>query len=120
MGMLPIAEALSGSRLADASQRHMRVIPDASAKGRTWRHGFALLVSGTAVAGAILFAVIFLGSTWTRFDNAILKTEARRYVFAILFVGALCATSEWIIRSYRRAKQQAAAELEAKFATSGC
>jgi hypothetical protein len=120
MGMLPIAEALSGSRLADASQRHMRVIPDASAKGRTWRHGFALLVSGTAVAGAILFAVIFLGSTWTRFDNAILKTEARRYVFAILFVGALCATSEWIIRSYRRTKQQAAAELEAKFSTSGC
>ena len=119
MALQPIAEALSGLRLADPSSPHMGIIPDASArKGRTLRQGIALLVSGTAVAGAILFTVIFLGSTWTRFDNAILKTEARRYVFAILFVGALCATSEWIIRAYRRAKQQAAAELEAKFSAS--
>jgi type VI protein secretion system component VasK len=74
-----------------------------------------LLLLAIAIAISILLVVAFLGPLWEQFDKMILKTEARRYLFATLFVSVLFAIGEWLVRSYRRAKQRAAARLEAQY-----
>jgi hypothetical protein len=118
-GALPLVEALSGSRLMEPSQKYVGLAPGVDVKKRRhWRSGLALLISAAAIAIAIVLSVIYLGPLWERFDQDILKTEVRRYLFAFLFVAVLWGINEWGFRAYQRAKQRAASRLEARFSVS--
>jgi hypothetical protein len=75
----------------------------------------AILLLGVAIALTILLLVALLGPLWERLNSTILGTEARRYLFAILFISLLFAIGEWLVRSYRRAKQRAAERLQAQY-----
>jgi hypothetical protein len=112
--MLPVAEALTDSQLVGQSQRYVGLSQDRLQTGLHWLDRLAFLLLATAIAISILFSVFFLGPLWERFDNMILKTEARRYLFATLFIAASFAVGEWLVRFYRRTKQRAATRLEAQ------
>ena len=115
-GTLPVAEALSGDHLIESSQQHAALAQGAAVKKEPrWRSGLALVLSASAVVILILWSIIYFSPLWEHFDRVILQTEPRRYVFAIVFVATLWAINEWGIRSYQRAKEKAAARLEARF-----
>jgi len=114
-GMLPVAEALTDSQLVGQSQRYVGLSQDSLKTGRRWLDRLAFLLSATAIGISILFSVAFLGPLWERFDKTILKTEARRYLFAALFISASFAIGEWLVRIYRKTKQRAATRLEAQY-----
>jgi hypothetical protein len=117
-GMLPVAEALTDSQLVGQSQRYVGVSQGNLKPGRSWWDRLAFVLLGTVIAISILFSVGFLVLLWERFDKTILKTEARRYLFAALFTSALCVIGEWLTRFYRRTKQRAAMRLEAQYSAS--
>jgi hypothetical protein len=115
-GTLPLAEALSGDHLTESSPHYAALAQSATVKKEPrWRSGLALLLSALAVVILIVWSIIYFAGLWERFDRVILQTEPRRYVFAIVFVAALWGINEWGIRSYQRAKEKAAARLEARF-----
>jgi len=116
-GMLPVAEALGGARLVEPSQQYAgRAQGTTSRKRRPWRSELVVLFSAAcAIAVSIILAIVYLGTPWARFDQTILKTEPRRYLFAILLAAALWGTGERIIRAYQNAKQRAATRLETQF-----
>ena len=114
-GILPVAEALTDSQLVEQSLRYIGLSQDNSKSGRPWWDRLAFLLLGTAIAISILLSVFFLGAWWERFDQAILKTEARRYLFAAVFISVLFAIGEWLVRSYHRTKKRAATQLEAHY-----
>jgi hypothetical protein len=113
--MLPLAEALTGSQLVGHSQRYVGLSQNGMKKERPWREGLTFLLLAAAIATSILISIALLWPLWEHFDKIILKTETRRYLFAILFVAALWTIGEWLIRSYQRMKQRAATRLEAQF-----
>lgn len=119
-GTLPLAEALAGEQLKTESPQPYASVAQAAAvkKEPRWRSGLALLASASAVVILILWSVIYFSPLWERFDRVILQTEPRRYAFAILFVAVWWAINEWGMRSYQRAKEKAAARLEARFSGS--
>jgi hypothetical protein len=118
-GALPLVEAVSGSRLVEPSQHYVGVAPGAAVKKRSpWLSGLALLFLATAIALSILWSIIYLAPIGERFDRVILKTDPRRYVFAVLFLAAFWGMAEWGIRAYQGAKQRAAARLESGFSAS--
>jgi hypothetical protein len=110
---LPLAEALTDSRLVENSQQYdnLSQLPSLN-RTRPWWDQWVLLLLGVGIVILILVLTVFLGELWDQFDKTILKTEARRYLFAILFLAALWASGEWLIRFYRQRKQQAASRLE--------
>jgi hypothetical protein len=110
---LPLAEALTDSRLVENSQQYdnLSQLPSLNRK-RPWWDQWALLLLGVGIVILILVLTVLLGELWDQFDKTILKTGTRRYLFAILFLGALWAIGEWLIRFYRQRKQQAASRLE--------
>ena len=114
-GMLPVAEALTDSQLVEQSQRYVGLSDDSLKTGRRWLDRLAFLLLATAIAISILFSVAFLGPVWERFDKMTLKTEARRYLFATLFIFASFAIGEWLVRFYRRTKRRDATRLEAQY-----
>jgi hypothetical protein len=116
---MPLAEALTGSRLVQHSQQYDNVsqIPNAK-RERPWWDQWVLLLVGVGIVILILVLIVFLGELWDLFDKTILKTEIRRYLFAILFLAALWASGECMIRFYRRLKQRAASRLETQFRAS--
>ena len=115
-GTLPLAEALSGDRLIESSQPYASLAQGAAVKKEPrWRSGLALVASASAIVILILWSIIYFSPLWEHFDRVILQTEPRRYAFAILFVAVWWAINEWGIRSYQRAKEKAAARLEARF-----
>jgi hypothetical protein len=114
-GMLPLAEALTDLQLVGQSPRYVGLSPHSSKHGRPWWDRLAILLSAVSIAVSILLSVFFLGAWWEKFDKMILRTEARRYLFAIFFISVLFAISEWLVRSYQRTKQRAAARLEAQY-----
>jgi hypothetical protein len=83
--------------------------------GRTWWNQLAFLLLAIAIGVSILLSVGLLGPWWGRFDNMILKTEARRYLFAAIFISASFVAGEWLVRVYRKTKQRAATRLEAQY-----
>jgi len=110
---LPLAEALTDSRLAvENSQQYdnLSQLPGLN-RTRPWWDQWVLLLLGVGTVILIIVLVVFLGELWDLFDKTILKSETRRYLFAILFVAALWASGEWLIRSYRQRKQRAASRL---------
>jgi len=115
-GMLPLAEALTDSQLGGQSQRYVGLSQDCAKNARPWWDRLAVVFVAAAIALSILFSIAFLGRLWAQFDR-ILDTEPKRYLFAILFVSALWAIGEWVIRSYQGTKQRAATRLEAQFST---
>jgi len=117
-GMLPLAEALTDEKLVEASPRYVGFSEDSSKNERPWLDRLAFVLLAAAIAAAILFSVAFLVKIWERFDRDVLGTGARRYVFAILFVFALWAMGEWLVRFYRRTKRRAAARMEEQFSVS--
>jgi hypothetical protein len=109
---LPLAEALTDSRLVENSQQYDNLSQLASLKRkRPWWDQWLLLLLGVGIVILILVLTVFLGELWEQFDKTILKTETRRYLFAILFFAALWASGEWLIRFYRQRKQRAASTL---------
>ena len=88
-GMLPIAEALTDAHLAEAEQRFVKLSEDSVKTRASWWDRLAFLLLAVAIAAAIVVAVAYAGPLWERFDATILRTEARRYLFAVLFVVAL-------------------------------
>jgi hypothetical protein len=115
---LPLAEALTGSQLAGQSRRYVGFSRrNAGKEGRRWWDTAAFLILAAAIAASILFAIVFLGPLWAQFDETFLRTETRRYLFAILFVAALWIAGEWMIRFYQKSKQRAATRLEAQFSS---
>jgi len=114
-GTLPLAEALTDLQLVGQSQRYVGVSPTIWNKERPWWDRLAILLLGVAIALTILLLVALLGPLWERLNSTILGTEARRYLFAILFISLLFAIGEWLVRSYRRAKQRAAERLQAQY-----
>ena len=114
-GMLPVAEALTDAQLVEQPQRYVGLSQNNSNSGRPWWDRLAFLLLGTAIAISILLSVFFLGAWWERFDQTILKTEARRYLFAAFFISVLFAIGEWLVRSYHRTKKRAATQLEAHY-----
>jgi hypothetical protein len=117
-GMLPVAEALTDSQLVEQSQRYVGLSQDSLKTGRRWLDRLAFLLLATAIAISILFSVAFLGAWWEKFDKTILRTEARRYLFAILFISVLFAIGESLVRFYRKTKQRAATRVEAQYSAS--
>ncbi len=113
---LPLAEALTDSRLVEHSQQYdnLSQVPSLN-RDRPWWDQWLLLLAGAGIVILILVLIVFLGELWDLFDRAILKTETRRYLFAIVFIAALWAIGEWLIRFYRQRKQRAASRLEARF-----
>jgi hypothetical protein len=114
-GMLPLAEALTDSQLVGQSPRYVGVSQDSSKDGRPWWDRLAILLLAVAIVISILLSVVFLGTLWEKFDKTILTTEARRYLFAALFISVSFAIGEWLVRSYRKTKQRAATRLEAQY-----
>jgi hypothetical protein len=114
-GMLPIAEALTDSQLVAQSPRYVGLSQQSLKTGQAWWNRLAFLLLAIAIGVSILLSVGFLGPWWGRFDNTILKTEARRYLFATLFISVSFAIGEWLVRFYRRTKQRAATRLEAQY-----
>jgi hypothetical protein len=114
-GMLPVAEALTDSQLVEQSPRYVGLSHDSLKTRRHWLDRLAFLLLATAIAISILFSAFFLGPSWEKFDRMILKTEARRYLFAALFIAASFVVGEWLVRLYRRTKQRAATRLEAQY-----
>jgi hypothetical protein len=117
-GMLPLAEALTDEKLVEQAPRYVGLSGDTSKNERRWWDRLAFVLLAAAIAGAILFSVAFLVKIWEPFDRVILRTEARRYLFAILLVFALWAAGEWLVRFYRRTKRRAATLLEQQFSAS--
>jgi hypothetical protein len=117
-GMLPVVEALTDSLLVAQSQRYVGLSQDNLKTGRRWLDRLAFLLLATAIAISILFSVAFLGPWWGRFDRVTLKTEARRYLFATLFIFASFVIGEWLVRVYRKTKQRAATRLEGQYSVS--
>jgi hypothetical protein len=113
-GMLPIAEALTDSQLVEQGQRYVRLSEDILKNKQSWWDRLAFLLLAVATAAAIFVSVAYAGPLWERFDRIILRTEARRYVFAVLFVATLWGIGEWLVHFYRRMKQRAATRLEAQ------
>jgi hypothetical protein len=109
---LPLAEALTDSRLVENSQQYdnLSQLPSLN-KTRPWWDQSVLLLLGVGIVVLFLALLIFLGELWDLFDKTILKTEIRRYLFAILFFAVLWASGEWLIRFYRQRKQRAASRL---------
>ncbi|MFZ0886483.1 MAG: hypothetical protein WAN14_23985 [Candidatus Acidiferrales bacterium] len=114
-GMLPIAEALTDAHLVEQAQRYVRLSEDSLKTKPSWWDRLALLFLAVVIVAAIIVSVAYAGPLLERFDLVILRTEARRYVFAVLFVAALCGIGEWLVRFYRRMKQRAATRLEAQY-----
>jgi hypothetical protein len=114
-GILPVAEALTDSQLVGQSPRYVGLSQDRLQTGRRWLDRLTFLLVATVIAVSILFSVGFLGPWWDRFDKMILQTEARRYLFATLFISASFVIGEWLVRIYRRTKQRAATRLEAQY-----
>ncbi|MFZ0581515.1 MAG: hypothetical protein WAN72_04200 [Candidatus Acidiferrales bacterium] len=114
-GMLPIAEALTDAHLVEQEQRFVRLSEDSMKNKASWWDRLAFLFLAVAIAASIIFSVAFAGPFWERFDETVLRTEARRYVFAVLFVSVLWGIGEWLVHFYRGMKQRAAAQLEAQF-----
>jgi hypothetical protein len=114
-GMLPVAEALTDAQLVGQSPRYVGLSSDGLQTGRRWLDRLAFLLLATVIAISILFSAFFLGPLWDKFDKMILKTEARRYLFAALFIAASFVIGEWLGRVYRRTKQRAATRLEAQY-----
>jgi uncharacterized membrane protein YcjF (UPF0283 family) len=113
--MLPIAEALTDSHLLEQKQRYVRLSEDSLKNKSSWWDRLAFLLLALVIAAAIFVSVAYAGPLWERFDRVILRTEARRYVFAVLFVVALWGIGEWLVRFYRGMKRRAATRLEAEF-----
>ena len=113
---VPLAEALTDSKLVEHSQQYdnLSQVPSLN-RERSWWDQWLLLLVGVGIVILILVLIVFLGELWDLFDKAILKTETRRYLFAILFIAALWASGEWLIRFYRQLKQRAASRLETQF-----
>jgi hypothetical protein len=109
---LPLAEVLTDSRLVENSQQYdnLSQLPSLNRK-QPWWDQWVLLLLGVGIVVLILVSIVFLGELWDLFDKTILKTEDRRYLFAILFFAALWASGEWLIRFYGHRKQRAAARL---------
>jgi len=114
-GMLPLAEALTDLQLVGPSQRYVGLSQDGSKNGRPWWDRLAILLLAVSIAVSILLSVAFLGALWEKFDKTMLRTEARRYLFATFFISMLFAIGEWLVRSYQRTKQRTAARLEAQY-----
>ena len=114
-GMLPIAEALTDAHLAEADQRFVRLSEDSVKTKASWWDRLAFLLLAVAIAALIFVSVAYAGPLWARFDAMILRTDARRYLFSVLFVAALWGIGEWLVRFYRGMKQRAATRLEAQF-----
>jgi hypothetical protein len=114
-GMLPIAEALTDAHLVEQEQRYVRLSEDSMKTKSSWWDRLAFLLLAVAIAAAIFVSVAYAGPWWARFDAMILKTEARRYLFAVLFVAVLWGIGEWLVRFYRWMKRRAATRLEAQF-----
>ena len=114
-GMLPVAEALTDSQLVEQSHRYMRLSQESLKTGRTWWNQLAFLLLAIVIGVSILLSVGLLGPWWGRFDNMILKTEARRYLFAAIFISASFVVGEWLVRVYRKTKQRAATRLQAQY-----
>jgi hypothetical protein len=114
-GMLPVAEALADSQLVGQSPKYVGVSQDNLNAGRPWWDRVVFLLLAIVIGVSILFSIGFLGPWWERFDSTILRTEARRYLFAALFISALCVIGEWLTRIYQRTKQRAATRLEAQY-----
>jgi hypothetical protein len=115
VGMLPLAEALTDEKLMEQAPRFVGLSEDRSGSERPWWDRVAFVLLAAVIASAILFSAFYLGAIWERFDRVVLRTEARRYLFAVVFVCVLWAAGEWLVRSYRRTKQRAATRLEAQF-----
>ena len=114
-GMLPLAEALTDLQLVGQAPRYVGLSQNSSNSGRPWWDRLAILLLAVAIAISILLSVFFLGAWWEKFDKTILRTEARRYLFAALFISMLFAIGEWLVRSYQRSKKRAATRLEAQY-----
>jgi hypothetical protein len=114
-GMLPIAEALTDGHLVEQEQRYVRLSEDSVKNKASWWDRLAFLLLAVVIAAAIFVSVVYAGPLWERFDGTVLRTEARRYLFAVLFVVVLWAVGEWLVRFYRGMKQRAATRLEAQF-----
>lgn len=117
-GMLPIAEALTDAHLVEQEQRFVRLSEDSMKNKPSWWDRLAFLLLAVVIAAAIFFSVAYAGPLWARFDATILKTEARRYLFAVLFVVVLWGIGEWLVRFYGGMKRRAATRLEAQFSAS--
>jgi len=117
-GMLPLAEALTDSQLVGQSQRYVGTDRAVAKKERLWWDRLAILLLAVAIALSILLSVAFLGAWWEKFDKTILRTEARRYLFAALFISVLFAIGESLVRFYRKTKQRAATRLEAQYSAT--
>jgi len=116
---MPLVEALTNSRLIENSQQYDNLsrLPSLNRK-RPWWDQWVLLLLGIGIVILFLVLIVFLGELWDKFDKAILKTETRRYLFAILSFTALWASGEWLIRFYRQRKQRVASRLETQFSGS--
>jgi hypothetical protein len=114
-GMLPLAEALTDAKLVEQVPRYVGLAEDSSKNKRSWWDRLAFVLLAATIAGAILFSAFYLGAIWERFDRVILRTEARRYLFAIVFVFVLWAAGEWLVGFYRGTKRRAATRLEAQY-----
>jgi hypothetical protein len=109
---LPLAEALTDSRLVENSQQYDNLSQLTSLnRTRPWWDQWVSLLLGVGIVILIIVLTVFLGELWDLFDKTILKTETRRYLFAILFFAAFWASGEWLIRFYRQRKQRAASRL---------
>lgn len=117
-GMLPLTEALTDEKLVERAPRYVGLSEDSSKNERRWWDRLAFVLLAAAIAAALLFSVAYLVKIWEQFDRVILRTEARRYLFAVLFVFALWAAGEWLVRFYRRTKRRAAARLEEQLSAS--
>jgi hypothetical protein len=115
-GMLPIAEALTDAHLTESDQRFVRLSEDSGKIKASWWDRLAFLLLAVVIAAVIFVSVAYAGPWWARFDLTVLRTDLRRYLFAILFVVVLWGIGEWLVRFYRGMKQRAAARLEAQFA----
>jgi len=111
--------AAISSRLVEHSQQYdnLSQIPNVN-REQPWWDRWVLLLVGVGIVILILVLIVFLGELWDLFDKTILKTEIRRYLFAILFFAALWTSGEWLIRFYRQLKYRAASRLEAQFRAS--
>lgn len=113
---LPLAEALTDSRLVDNSPQYENLsrLPYLNRK-QPWWDQWVLLLLGVGIVLLILVIIVFLGELWDQYDKIFLNTETKRYLFAIVFLAALWASGEWLIRFYRQRKRQAASRLETQF-----
>lgn len=116
---LLLAEALTGSRLIEHSDHYDNLgqIPNVN-REQPWWDRWVLLLVGVGIVILVLGLIVFLGQLWDLFDKTFLKTEIRRYLFAVSFVAALWASGEWLMRFYRQLKQRASYRLETQFRSS--